>query len=129
MKNRAKCKLCGSMIESFHRNDYVSCSCGEIAVDGGLDCFKVIARDYSNFLRVDDEGNEIILKVKEKQEIQDPTEINQKPTKEDLLRILDDMYKKIDELPTHAKICPISHYDFGSLLSLLSLILRCDISK
>ena len=55
MKNRAKCKLCNSIIESFHRHDYVTCACGEIAVDGGLDYFKVIARDYANFLRIDDE--------------------------------------------------------------------------
>lgn len=125
MKNRAKCKLCQSIIESFHRNDYVSCECGEIAVDGGLDYFKVVARDYANFLRIDDEGNEIICKVIEPED-KDPkeTEFDSNPTKEDLLKILDEMYKNIDALPTHVKISPINHYDFGALISLLSLILR-----
>ena len=39
-RNRARCKACGSVIESKHRHDYVTCSCGQIAVDGGLDYLK-----------------------------------------------------------------------------------------
>ena len=35
--NRAKCKLCGKIIVSRHRHDFVSCDCGAIAVDGGND--------------------------------------------------------------------------------------------
>lgn len=124
MKNRAKCKLCQAVIESYHPQDYVSCSCGEIAIDGGLDYFKVVAKDYSNFLRIDDEGNEIVVKVKEKEEVADPLHIDSKPTKEDLLKMLDELYNSIDALPAHAKTSPITHYDFGSLISLLSLILK-----
>ncbi len=33
--NRAACKLCGEIIESRHRHDFVGCMCGTIAVDGG----------------------------------------------------------------------------------------------
>ena len=36
LRNRARCKKCGDIIESKHRHDHVACSCGEIAVDGGL---------------------------------------------------------------------------------------------
>lgn len=43
-KNAIQCKLCGDMIESKYRHDYVECKCGACAVDGGHDylrrCFK-----------------------------------------------------------------------------------------
>lgn len=35
--NRALCKICGSVIESMYRHDFVYCSCTAIAVDGGND--------------------------------------------------------------------------------------------
>jgi len=37
IRNRAKCLKCGDIIESTHRHDFVSCKCGAIFVDGGLD--------------------------------------------------------------------------------------------
>lgn len=33
--NKIKCKLCGDIIESKHRHDFVTCKCGKISVDGG----------------------------------------------------------------------------------------------
>ena len=35
IKNAIRCKICGDEIESTYRHDYVSCSCGACAVDGG----------------------------------------------------------------------------------------------
>lgn len=35
LKNRAKCLLCGDIIESKGRHDFVTCSCGSLSVDGG----------------------------------------------------------------------------------------------
>lgn len=35
--NRIKCLKCGDIIESKHRHDYKTCSCGACAVDGGHD--------------------------------------------------------------------------------------------
>jgi hypothetical protein len=35
LKNAAECPLCHDVIESVHRHDFVSCSCGSISVDGG----------------------------------------------------------------------------------------------
>lgn len=35
--NRVCCKKCGSIIESKHTHDFKQCSCGAIAIDGGLD--------------------------------------------------------------------------------------------
>jgi hypothetical protein len=38
--NRAKCKLCGDIIESVSRHDFKFCTCKSIAVDGGKDYLK-----------------------------------------------------------------------------------------
>ena len=35
MGNKIKCKHCGDIIESKYRHDFVKCSCGKVAVDGG----------------------------------------------------------------------------------------------
>jgi hypothetical protein len=35
IKNAARCKKCGDVIESTFRHDWVSCKCGAIFVDGG----------------------------------------------------------------------------------------------
>ena len=35
IKNAIRCKVCGDEIESTYRHDYVICSCGACAVDGG----------------------------------------------------------------------------------------------
>ena len=44
IKNAIQCKICGDVIESTYCHDYVECSCGACAVDGGHDylrrCFK-----------------------------------------------------------------------------------------
>ena len=45
IKNAARCKLCGDVIESKHTHDYKRCSCGAVAVDGGHDYLK---RSYKN---------------------------------------------------------------------------------
>ena len=37
IKNRARCKNCGDIIESYYRNDIKSCRCGAITIDGGHD--------------------------------------------------------------------------------------------
>jgi len=37
LRNAIQCKLCGDVIESKYRHDYVTCSCGACTVDGGHD--------------------------------------------------------------------------------------------
>lgn len=37
IENSAKCLKCGDKIVSKHRHDYITCSCGNVSVDGGLD--------------------------------------------------------------------------------------------
>ncbi len=125
MKNRAKCKLCNSVIESFHDTDYVMCSCGAISVDGGT-AMRCAAVKWEHFVRVDDEGNEIIVKV-ENSDVK-PLYNDEKPktTKKDLLFMLDEMIKNIESLPQHVMVSPINHYDYCSLLILLSEMFKED---
>lgn len=41
-RNRIKCLKCGDIIESTHRHDFKVCSCGSVAVDGGLDYQRIV---------------------------------------------------------------------------------------
>ena len=49
-----------------------------------------------------------------------------KPSRSDLIEMLDQMIKNIDGLPTNAMLTPINHYDFCSLLILLSAMFKSD---
>ena len=123
MKNRAKCRLCQSVIESFHDTDYVFCKCTEIYVDGGT-AMRCGANDWNNFLRVDELGNVVVVKVED--ELVKPLDIAAvlKPTKEDLIRMLQDMADNIEKMPSEAMRAPISHFDHWSLILLLISILQ-----
>ena len=48
--NRCKCKLCGDVIISQHRHDFVRCKCGEIFTDGGEDYIRRGAHDFENII-------------------------------------------------------------------------------
>lgn len=54
-KNIAKCRLCGTVIESKHRHDFVTCRCKAIFVDGGNDYIRR-GGDPKNFLEMTEEG-------------------------------------------------------------------------
>lgn len=47
IRNSAICLSCNTEIESKHVHDYVSCECGNIAVDGGKHYLKRAATDLS----------------------------------------------------------------------------------
>jgi thymidylate synthase len=91
-------------------------------VDGG-DSMKCYAKDWNNFVRVDDEGNEIIPKIIDKIEQEERKE---KPTKSEIINMIDEMRAKIESLPPHVMTTPINHYDYYSLLVLMSAALRSD---
>jgi hypothetical protein len=117
MKNRAKCKLCFDILESFHLHDYVSCKCGEISISGGSDKLECSAKDWNNFLRIDDQGNEVVVKIKNSVEPVAPT--NGDPpimTKADKIDMLEAMIKNIENLPKEAMLQPINHFDLYSFM-------------
>jgi hypothetical protein len=128
MKNKAKCKLCGDVIMSYHQYDYVECKCGEITVDGG-EAMRCAAKNWDNFLRVDDEGKEHPIKIEElsKFDLADMEPYpNDKPklSKEDLIMTIVEMRKNIENLPMSALQSPLTHYDMLSLLMLLESLFK-----
>lgn len=48
--NKCQCRLCGDIIESKHRHDFVQCRCGAIFTDGGTDYIRRGANDLSNII-------------------------------------------------------------------------------
>lgn len=138
MRNRAKCKLCGDVIESFHREDFVTCKCESIALSGGNDYFGCYAKDWSNFIRIDDDNNEIIPKIVEmpskeeenniaKENIAEDVARAKPMTKEDMIKELKRLILSIEQLPPLAMATAITHYDFVSLLLLLVSIFEADL--
>lgn len=122
MRNRAKCKLCNSIIESFTLYDYVICACEEISISGGAYELNCSAKDFANFVRVDDQGNELTVTVVEKKDndISPSNTLNKK----ELIDMLEEMVKSIEHLPQEAMTSSINHYDFASALLLIISILR-----
>ena len=127
MRNRAKCKLCLDIVESFHPTDLCACKCGEIGVYGGHAMYAQ-ANDFANFVRVDDLDNEIAVKYKRKGDPgktdDPPAEPPEKITRHELIDMLDRMIQNIDNLPEHAKMSPINHYDLVSFMLVISNILK-----
>ena len=88
---------------------------------------RALAGSWDNFLRIDDDGNEILVKVlnpdnppqQPVKDVQSP-----RPNREELLQMLDGMRENIERLPPHALAGPINHYDFSSLLLLLSALFK-----
>lgn len=133
MRNRAKCKLCGDIIESIHTHDYQMCKCGEIAVDGGKDYHRCLAKSWENFLRIDDDGNEIIPKIKDKDENKedetsqrDDQPEKYKQSKKELLVMLEEMVKSYENLPQNAMVSYITHYDLLSFMLLVSALFKAE---
>lgn len=73
-------------------------------------------------MRVDDEGNEVT--VKEQEGDVNPFDNEVKPSKKELIQMLDEMANNIESLPSHAKFQSVNQYDLQALISLLSLILK-----
>lgn len=115
MRNRAQCAKCKVIVESSARDKTDVCDCGEISVSGG-DLYGCSSKDWTNFLRVDDNGNVVIPKV-----------IDRKPpTREELLSELQHLVDRIEAMPREAMIVSINHYDYASLLILLIALFRSE---
>lgn len=117
MKNRAKCKKCNSIIESLTFNDYVTCECDEIGISGGDQELKCWAKDFSNFVRVDDDGNEIEIRVIE-QEHEGRT-----LSSEEKRELVDNMIRYYEHLPPEAMLAPVTQYDMKAVYLLIKSII------
>jgi hypothetical protein len=104
MRNRAKCKLCQSIIESFLPDEIIYCKCGEIAVCDGP-ALRMWPFGSPHFLRVDDVGNEIVVSHKEKDGESDGDKQTNRPnehrSKADLIKDFENAIEYIDKAPNH----------------------------
>lgn len=55
LRNAVKCNYCGDIIESQHRHDFVRCSCGRVAVDGGKDYLRRVYHEDADFTELSEE--------------------------------------------------------------------------
>lgn len=124
MRNRAKCKLCLDVIESMHATDMQICKCGEIGVEGGS-AFYCRAKNWDNFLRIDDDGREIAVKVSSDTTISH-SGIESKPSRQELLEMFDEMVKTYEALPSNAMTSPVTHYDLLSVMLLVSALFKAE---
>lgn len=124
MRNRAKCRICKSIIESFHQSDVVECNCGEISIWGGNYELGCGAKNFDNFYRIDDLDNEILVKVVGRQNQQPSADSASVIDRDEKIKMLEMMIKNIENLPTQAMSQPISHYDHLSFMLLVYSILK-----
>jgi HKD family nuclease len=125
MRNRAKCKLCLTVLESFHQYDYVSCKCGEISITGGGSNYECSAKNWENFLRIDENDNEIVPKVIDKEEKNKIPQENPNPiTFQECIDLLEIMVKNIEKLPNHALSAPVTNLDFYNYLTVILEIFK-----
>ena len=53
-------------------------------------------------------------------------DIEKKISKQDMINMLEESYKYIDEMPPHARLGFVTHQDLSSVLSLLVALFRSD---
>ena len=128
MRNRAKCRLCNDIIESKHNHDMVSCSCGQISIDGDTEYYRCLAIDWTNFIRIGEDGSEIEVKVDnaqdhgKEQKANDRMEEN-RASKQELLQHLKAHISHSENLPPHVKQSFCTYMDLDAAITLIYAIL------
>lgn len=129
MINRAKCKLCQSIIVSELPNEIVYCKCGEIAVCDGP-AMRMWPVGNVNFLRVDDLGNEIIVSYKKEAAKSEEDKQNDDPkeciTKGDLIKSFEDALSYTENSPDHEQFSFVTNISLCHHLRALVNILKKD---
>lgn len=97
LRNIAKCKKCGDIIESKFRHDFVECSCGSIFVDGGHDYIRrggdQFDEDFDHENMIDDDR----IPVEIDHLMESLTEVKVKYVKNNQIST-DELMKVVDEL-------------------------------
>lgn len=128
MKNRAKCRLCGDILESLTQFDVVECSCKEISIWGGEYELRCHARDFKNFLRIDDRGAERQVKYIEVHEEDQKNEASEPVpkalTRQELIDEIDTLVQYISDYPPHKLHSACTYADLRDFVSLLSSVLK-----
>ena len=59
LSNKIRYNFCQDTIESKHRHDFVQCSCGKVAVDGGKDYLRRVFDQDTDYVELSEFKNEI----------------------------------------------------------------------
>ena len=59
LTNKIRCNFCQEVLESKHRHDFVQCSCGKVAVDGGKDYLRRVFDLESDYVELSEFTDEI----------------------------------------------------------------------
>lgn len=142
MTDKAKCKLCSTIIEISEDIQGIKiCSCGEIGLGKALGKLTLIANDFKNIIRIDDDGKEYETRISERRankesspEIPDSSNAEKdakgsdmgdtdisplKPDRESIIEILEAMIQTIEGMPQHARLAPITHADYAWVLGVI----------
>jgi len=49
LHNAVQCPNCEEVLVSLHRHDFRQCSCGDLAIDGGSDYCRIVAKPNLQF--------------------------------------------------------------------------------
>lgn len=120
MRNIAKCKLCNTIIESFHSTDYVECQCGEICVKEGA-AMKCAAKSFKNLVRIDDNNREIDVVFKEKDI---PKLESDEPTKKQLIEMMELLVQNYTEMHSQALRSFCTNSDIAAALMIILSIFK-----
>lgn len=68
IRNAVLCNICGEVIESKYRHDFVTCKCGACSVDGGHDYLRRGFKDRSCYTELSEVDNDSVpIKNEEKE--------------------------------------------------------------
>jgi hypothetical protein len=134
--NRAKCALCGDIVESFFSYNEAVCKCGEVhVIGGGVQAFKPSSGNWSNLLYVDDAGNKICVENKDHTEKKpEDSSADKAPdqaifkarTKKEVVEELQSMITCDAKLPDNAHIQQLTYVDLLRYMVVILDILKRD---
>ena len=133
--NRAKCALCGDIVESCFSYDEAVCRCGEVHVKGGeLQGFKPSSGNWSNILAVDDIGNRICTDEKDSDSSAKDDSSSEMPgqtiggiSKQEMIQAFADNLASIEKLPNHVLDSFVTTRHFLDCMLIIANILKRDI--
>jgi hypothetical protein len=129
MRNRGKCKLCHTIIESFYMGHLDTCKCGAVSVFNG-DGMDMAPFGSPHFLRVDEVGNEIVVSYKEKSSESGSHEEGDKPneprSRADLIKDFENAIEYINRAPQHEQLSFVTNVALCHYMRAIVNILKME---
>ena len=131
IKNAIQCNLCGDIIESTDRHQYVPCKCGACAVDGGHDYLRRSFRDKDCYTDLSVTVPLIEYKIERLKSLLTPTTTladTYYETLEDINAIKHHYYDYMVTEPINAdeELKRFSSADYDLCCALITMLLRED---